>query len=361
MNGGQKRLTFTASFLTITAMPRRNTNELHGEIPIAFVRMLSDYLKAHNRRLSDCLDVDIARSDNHFRLPAQQWQSCLQQVSDELKDPFLGLNLGQSMTVQHLGVMGYVLLSCPNLGAALQRLERYQRLLYDLNPMQQHITGNHIRLQWGTEYGRPGALMDETAVTALVQIARDITGHDVPVSSVSFVNERPKTTAPYESFFGGKLQFESSRTEVVFPIALLSLPLRQPDANLLGMLETQAEQLLSELSPETSELAHAVRREILRQTPEGKGSIDDIAQALHFSPRTLHRKLLAEGLRYRALRESALTELANRHLQDKGLTIAEVALLLGYSEQSAFTRAYKGWTGLTPRQQRLRGSDSFRL
>lgn len=337
-------------------MSKTSTTNLKGEIPIAFVRMLSDFLQSRNQSIKDFLadysDENLSLDDHQSRLPVQQWQSCLDKVSSKLQDPLLGLHLGQTITAQHLGVLGYVLLSCPQLGAALERMERYQRLLYDLNPMQQHITDQHIKLQWGTDYGRPGALVDETAVTAMVQFARDITGREIPVQSVCFVNERPDDTSAYENYFGGTVQFAQSQTEIVFDIEWLSQPLRQPDAGLLSMLESQAEGLLLKLPDSKSTLAQAVRREIMRQVPEGKGNIADIAQALHYSPRTLHRRLLEEGLQFRAMRESALTQLANRYLQDKGLSIAETAQLLGYSEQSAFTRAYKAWTGLTPRQYR---------
>ncbi len=85
---------------------------------------------------------------------------------------------------------------------------------------------------------------------------------------------------------------------------------------------------------------------------EGEVSLERIASALHTSPRTLHRRLEALDLGFRELRDDTRRRLAEQHLADRGMGIAEVALMLGYSEQSAFTRAFKRWTGVTPSASR---------
>ncbi|MGH8517324.1 MAG: AraC family transcriptional regulator ligand-binding domain-containing protein, partial [Panacagrimonas sp.] len=252
------------------------------------------------------------------------------------------------VTPRHFGVMGYVLLACGTLGAALMRLHRYQRLVYDVSAMRIEPDGRSVTLEWGTENGCPGRLVDETAVTALVQFARDVTGAvETPVDAVHFVNEPPRSATPYRRYFGGEVLWVQDATRVRLPLSLLSRPLRQPDAALLGLLESQAEHLLAEL-PEAGDLEQAVRRAVAATVREGEVSLERVASSLHTSPRTLHRRLEILGRGFRELRDDTRRRLAEQHLSDPGVTVAEVALLLGYSEQSAFTRAYKRWTGSTP-------------
>ncbi|THD04125.1 hypothetical protein B1810_07090 [Panacagrimonas perspica] len=283
------------------------------------------------------------------RYPVERWRRHLEKAAAHLQDDDLGLHLGRTVTPRHFGVMGYVLLACGTLGAALTRLHRYQRLVYDVSPMRFETHGNSVTLEWGTENGRPGRLVDETAITALVQFARDVTGAvDTTIDEVHFVNEPPANPASYRRYFGGQVRWEQDATRVSLPLSLLARPLRQPDAALLGLLEQQAETLLADL-PEAGDLEQAVRRAVGSTVREGEVTLERIASALHLSPRTLHRRLDALELGFRELRDDTRRRLAEQHLADPGMGIAEVALLLGYSEQSAFTRAFKRWTGSTPR------------
>lgn len=335
-------------------MPRTDTHPrdepAHGVVPSTYVRLLYEYLELRGVDAAALLGEPAPNPVGSApgRYPVARWRRHLQTAATHLDDADFGLHLGQTVTPRHFGVMGYVLLACGTLGAALQRLHRYQRLVYDVSPMRLHAAGDAVTLEWGTEHGRPGRLVDEAAITALVQFARDVTGdrgHAVP--AVHFVNEPPPSLAPYRKYFGGEVLFEQTATRVRLPLSLLTQPLRQPDAALLGLLEAQAESLLAEL-PEAGDLEQAVRRAVAASAREGEVSLERVASALHASSRTLHRRLESIGLSFRELRDDTRRRLAEQHLADPGIGIAEVALLLGYSEQSAFTRAFRRWTGVTP-------------
>lgn len=344
-------LTEPAPFLIVLAMPapRRPAETAHGVVPGSYVRLLYEYL--------DALGVDAARllgepapqpdRPTPGRYPVERWCRHLATAAGHLRDPDLGLHLGQTVTPRHFGVIGYVLLACGTLGAALTRLHHYQRLVYDVSPMRFTAQGAHVTLEWGTENGRPGRLADETAITALVQFARDVTGTTTTMDAVHFVNAPPASLEPYRRYFGGEVLFEQDATRVRLPLSLLAKPLRQPDAALLTLLEQQAQSLLADL-PEAGDLEQAVRRAVASLAREGEISLERVAASLHTSPRTLHRRLEALSLGFRALRDDTRRRLAEQHLADRGIGIAEVALLLGYSEQSAFTRAFGRWTGQTP-------------
>lgn len=335
------------------AAPRRGAEPARGVVPASYVRVLYEYLAAQGVDAPALLGEPApdASGPAPGRYPVARWRQHLERAAAHLHDDDLGLHLGQTVTPRHFGVMGYVLLACGTLGAALTRLHRYQRLVYDVSALHLTASGSSVTLEWGTEHGRPGRLVDEAAITALVQFARDITDAHTAIEAVHFVNEPPRSLEPYRRYFGGEVLFEQDATRVRLPLALLARPLRQPDAALLGLLEQQAEQLLGQL-PEAGDLEQAVRRAVAAAAREGDISLERVASALHTSPRTLHRRLESLNLGFRALRDDTRRRLAEQHLADPGMTLAEIALLLGYSEQSAFTRAFGRWTGNTPLQAR---------
>lgn len=315
-------------------------------MPAHYVRLLDDFLRQRGQDPERLLGPATAAADGP-RYPVAQWKLRLEAAARQLRDPLLGLHLGQTITPAHLGALGYVLLACGTLGAALQRLERYQRLIYDVNPLRQTLSGASITLSWGVEQGRPGALVDECAISALLQFARNITGQRLAPEEVAFVNPAPADLKPYTDFFAAPVQFAQAETRVRFPLQQLALPLRQPDTALLAILEQQAEAQLGGL-PRSDDFEQAVRRHIARLARESEPSLEQVADALHLSSRTLRRRLDERGTPFRSLLDSTLRRIAEDYLRDSRLQLAEVALLLGYSEQSAFNRAFRRWTGTTP-------------
>lgn len=326
---------------------------LTGHVPAAYVRLLFDYL-ADQGIDAEALLSEAAPTQTDQRLqryPVARWCALLERASIKLNDPLLGLHLGQTIETRHLGMLGYVLLACGTLAGALQRLERYNRLLYDVNALRLETGSDTVAMIWGTEHGRPGPLADETAITALVKFARDITGQaDLAPRVIEFINPQPPDLTPYTGWFGCPVRFEQDSTRVVLPLSLLTLPLRQPDPALIAALEAQAESLLAEL-PDEDFIARS-RQVISRLLREGEPGLDPVATELHLSPRTLHRRLEAEGWNYRQLLADTRLALAKEYLIDERLSLPEIALVLGYSEQSAFNRAFKQWTGETPRRWR---------
>lgn len=292
------------------------------------------------------------------------WRSMLERAQSQVGGPAFGLRVAQGITPRHFGIVGYLGLASANLGEALTRTERYASLVYDVNPMRLEMDAGQLVLRWGIENGRPGQLVDETGVAAMVQLARDITGNNWPVDRVCFVNPAPEDVSPYTDFFAGEVQFDQPHTELRIPFAYLQQPLRQPDASLLALLDQQAEAMLEREAQRNQNNAAArnedegyarnagsadeYRRVLIRLLREGDASADRLADAFHISARTLQRKLAAQGLRYQPLLDGTRRMLAQEYLSDGRLSMTDIASLLGYSEQSAFNRAFKRWTGTSP-------------
>lgn len=339
----------------VPALPARlyERDAVQGMVPLSFVRVLADYLQAKGvaphelipRRFS----VDAAQLAG--RMPAEAYCQLLIKAAERLHDPLLGLHLGRFMKPSQLGALGYVLLACENLGAALMRIQRYHRLVHDINPIEHELRNGQLVLSWGVAHGKPGALFDEVGITGIVQFGRDLCGQTLALHAVDFVNPPPPDTRPYSAYFGCPVRFAQPVTRLVIPLDTLAAPLRQPDPTLLKLMEAQVDAAMAEL-PQAGDLAETTRRVIAHLAPHGLPELEQVAHELRLSPRVFYRRLAEQGLNFRELREAALQQVAELHLRDPRLTLAEVSALLGYAEQSAFSRAFKRWTGTAPLQWR---------
>lgn len=333
---------------------------LHGNISAAYLNVLADYLRPYGLVIAEMPTGPALlrrQVDGAIVVPVQEWRTLLEQVSHRLAQPDLGLRLGQSARLAHLGLLGYVLQSCVTLGVALERLQHYERLINDINRMHWSLAsgpeGPEVVLIWGVERGRPGPLVDECAVTTLLQIARQITGLTSAPCGIDFVNPEPADLTPYETFFQCPVRFNQTLTRIRFPADWLPLPLQHRDPHLQVLLEKQVDELLKQL-PEEDDFVQQVRRRMAQRLRQERVTLADIAADLHLSERTLHRRLQEAGTNFRALWESTRHHLAEEYLRDRRLTLTEVAGLLGFSEQSAFTRSFRRWTGQGPKAWRSR-------
>jgi len=278
------------------------------------------------------------------------WRALLERAQAEVGGPAFGLRVAAGITPRHFGIVGYLGLACASLGEALQRTERYASLVYDVNPLRLVVEGASLVIRWGTENGKPGQLVDETGIASMVQLARDMTGQSWPVERVAFVNPAPAELAPYRAFFGGEVEFGQVCTELQIPLGYLQQPLRQPDAALLALLDRQAEAML--VRGRDADGSDPYRRVLIRLLREGRASLPELAAAFHVSQRTLQRRLVDEDMRFQQLLDDTRRMLAHEYLCDSRLTLTDIAELLGFSEQSALTRAFRQWTGTTPTRWR---------
>jgi AraC-like DNA-binding protein len=322
-------------------------------IPESFVHLLYDYLQAHGIDPQALLGEPRppVHHDHPGSFPIELWTTLLQRAAEHLHDPTLGLQLGQHITPRHAGLLGYLLIASSNLEQALQRLDRYQQLIYDVTPMQCRQGADHVDLVWGAEQGRPGNLVDETSITALVQFCRDITGQHLQPLRVQFINPPPADLAPYHDYFGCPVWFDQAETVVRVATAALAYPLRAADPALGEVMERHAETLLAKL-PQEQPLIEQLRQIIAACLHLGEPSIDAIAAQLGRSARSLQRDLQASGSSFRKVLNGLRKELALAYLPQPHLSLLDIAMLLGYTEQSAFSRSFRQWSGVAPSEYR---------
>ncbi|ERO65708.1 MULTISPECIES: AraC family transcriptional regulator [Pseudomonas] len=322
-------------------------------VPETYVQLLYDYLKAHGHDPVSVLEEPWPQPDPNGAggVDVEHWEHMLAMAARQLGDPLLGIHLGRTISARHFGVLGSVLLACNTLEAALARLERYLRLVFDVLPMYRREGQGWVEIVWDTSEYQPGPLVNETGIVAMVQFCRDLVVGAVDPIQIDFNHQGPTDPGPYEEFFGCPVRFAQAQAVMRFAPDVLAMPLKSPDPALITLLEQHADRLLAQL-PQQDEMVEQVRKTISRELHEGEPSIERIGARLRLSPRTLQRRLQETGTTFRGELNLVRHELALSYLRDPRLQIVDIAMLLGYSEHSAFTRAFKEWSGQTPLEAR---------
>ncbi len=327
-----------------------------------FVRLLFDYLENRGIAAPALLGVPRPARDSGpgATYPLQQWRAMLELARTRLGDPLLGLHLGQTITPSHFGMLGYLLLNSANLGEALTVGNKYLRLLLQRS-MQMHVHARDasISIEWEMERETLDALSMEVHLSALAALTRNISGQSLPMESVRFTHSRCGEQEAYDDYFGCRVLFDQPVLGARFPASYLRLPVRNADPDLLILLANHANAVLDSLPSSSDSLKHAVQGCIVRIMHSAEPGIEQVAELMHMSPRTLQRRLDENNLNFRQLLDETRLRLAQAYLNDPRLQIKDVAHLLGFSEQSAFNRAFKRWTGISPGQFAKTQTDSL--
>ncbi len=324
-------------------------------IPETFAQLLYEYLDARGVDAKSVLGQSRPLPQAHLLggVNIDRWVDMVERAARHLDDPLLGLHLGQTIAPRHLGVMGYVLMACETVGAGIERMGRYQRLISDVHPMTQRTGDGYVELVWNVSERRPGMLADTVGITAAVQFGRNLAGAQMSPVFIQFPYEKPANTQAYLDYFNCPLTFDPSLDETIIRNSTenLALPIQSADASLSEVMERQAEQMLA-LLPQEEPIVEQVRRAAAKLLHDGEPDIEAVAAKLCQSSRTIQRRLTRAGTTFRTELALVRRQMAEGYLRDPRLAIAEVAQLLGYSEHSAFTRSFKQWTGLSPQQWR---------
>jgi AraC-like DNA-binding protein len=192
-----------------------------------------------------------------------------------------------------------------------------------------------------------GRDVSEFIVAAWVVVARQATGVDFAPLQVRFRHPRPTSLEAHRRLFRAPIRFGEPVNGLVVRRALLQTPLTRADPGLCAVLDRHVRELLERI-PRATALRERVRQLAAQALSTGPPRAATLAHRLHMSRRTLQRQLQGDGTSARELVDTLRRDLAMRYLSDGQVAIAEVAFLLGFSEASAFHRAFRRWSGTTP-------------
>jgi AraC-like DNA-binding protein len=168
-----------------------------------------------------------------------------------------------------------------------------------------------------------------------------------------FLHAAPDDTLPFEKFFNCPVRFAAGENAIIFDRELLSRPLVQADAELNLAMRDEARLVIARLQG-GHDIVSRVRQALVPLMPKCETMLKHVAASLGVTPRTLQRRLVQAEVSFHGLLDSSRRELAQVYLRDSSLSALDVALLLGYAEQSSFTRAFRHWFGTTPSAWRAR-------
>jgi AraC-like DNA-binding protein len=266
--------------------------------------------------------------------------------------PDFGLIAAEHLQPVHLDIVEYAARAQPTLRGALEHAIRYYALLHDGFEAKFVLDDQYATLQLGFGDLALAGSAYEFVLAVHLLAARRMTGKpDLSPAVVKFKHARPEDITHHEKLFRSQLQFGRLEYALIYPLSYMELPLIQADSGLAQLLERHAAEALQRLG--RSALLRERVGEYVRQDLTGKLTAEHMAKRLGMSPRTLHRRLVDEGVTYRALVDDVRREMALHCLRDPQLAIGEVGYLLGFTTSAAFHRAFRRWTGTTATQYRM--------
>jgi AraC-like DNA-binding protein len=291
--------------------------------------------------------------DDSVRLTCKGQISFLELVAKALQDDFLGFHLAESCDLREMGLLYYVAASSESLGDALRRLERYSTIgnegvALHVRPGEDFaVTFHYVGVERHSDRHQI-----ESFLTLLVRLSRQLTNCRLRPSRVSFCHRRKGGLPELGTFLGCDVVFGAHRDEVAFPGTAKEMLVVDADPYLNKVLIKYAEEARLHREGGGGTFQAGVENTIAPLLPHGKARAAEIARRLGMSSRTLARRLASEGLTFAGILTELRADLASKYLNDEDLAISQIAWLLGYQEVSAFTHAFKRWTGKTPREAR---------
>jgi AraC-like DNA-binding protein len=291
-----------------------------------------------------------------IRLKVRNQIAFLNLVADAVGDELLGFHLAQDFDLREIGMLYYIMSSADALGDALQRATRYGRMVNEgLQLTWRENEGLIITFEYIGVARHQDRHQIEFFMVSLVRLVRQLSGLNLFPERVDVTHHRGRFHSEFKKFFGCEVAFGSGTDEIAFPATVVPMPLASADSFLGALLIAQIKQTRSSrLRP--AELRITVENEIVPLLPHGNAQAPAIARKLGMSQRTLARRLASEGLSFTGVLDELRRDLAQHYLSEADVPVTTVAWLLGYQEVSAFSHAFKRWTGTTPKQVRMTAS-----
>ncbi|MEM9191187.1 MAG: AraC family transcriptional regulator [Myxococcota bacterium] len=301
-------------------------------------------------------EEDIA--SNEARVPAESLYRLLDILVRELDDPGVPIHIVQSANLADLHVMGFAVMTSLNAQDAIERACRYYRLLTDTGFYQLDVDDEQYHIRWVSDPPRTlgERLSAESAIAGYLHHMRSSAGRSVVPTNVSFTHPAPEDLRVHRSFFRGPVRFSADYAGFSFLRSdMKDVVPQRADPALNAFFVRHAEGMLEELGPAT-DLVLRSRDVISRVLASGEPSIAVVSKQLGMSERTLRRALKKEGSSFRELVDDVRRCRAESLLQSDRTTISEIAFLLGFSDASAFSRAFRRWCGVSPQAFRQTSS-----
>jgi AraC-like DNA-binding protein len=283
------------------------------------------------------------------RYRAEGQTEAWRKAAELIEDPYFGLKTGQFWIPADFHALGCAFLTSSTLSTALHRLARYVSVVSDVVEVDIGEDADNVSVILRPDanlYAIPCAPQEDGGWAVILAMCRTAYGQALDPVQVRVRHGVPTCVADYSRLFRCPVVFDAPESSILFSRSDAIRPLPSRNRELAQANDKILSDFLGTLRKD--DIITRVKMAITDELASGAPTDDRIAQSLFMSCRTLSRKLNARGTNYSQLLEAVRRELAERYIADPALTIGEIAFLLGFSEQSAFSRAFRRWTGQPP-------------
>ena len=301
------------------------------------------------------LDRAVLSNPEGF-IPCSTFARLLEEAARATGDSCFGLHFGERFNLKNIGPLTYVVLNSPTIAVADEHVARYLKLYNQAAKVFFTVDERHAYLQYVLQDLDIDVPRQENEYSMAIRLntIRMMVGSQWAPLEVRFAHESPKQISEHLRIFGAPVLFGYSTNTFVVDRAFLERQIPAADERLYEIMTKYLERILEEM-PQEHEVLASVRRAVAESMREGEPSLARVAKKMAMSPRTLQRQLKEQGIDFKELIDDTRRRFAQSYLRNRNNTLTEIAFLLGYSEASAFNRAFKRWTGSTPLAYRSMG------
>lgn len=267
----------------------------------------------------------------------------------------LPLRVGASMRCEDYGAFGLAWKSALNLRGSCERAERYARALTNVAMYQvrEAEEGVYMELHRDGERTLGLRLSNEATIASIAAITQEVSTTNFQPLEIFFRHRAPESTVTHQRHFGCPVSFATELDALLISHEQMQQPNQLGDRGISKFFDAHLDEELSKYD-DNAALERRLRIHVSQALSAGVPRISSIAGGLGMSGRTLQRRLSERGYSFQVLVDESRRELAERLLEETEYPLAQVAFLTGFSEQSAFNRAFKRWAGQTPRSFRIK-------
>ena len=296
----------------------------------------------------DHLPIPYHKANTLQAVPAENFFE-LHEILDMKLGPGFSVRVGQQMKIEDYGVLGLSWRTCSWAGEIFDRSERYFKLLSNTYVFKVEKGEQTSTVYLNREPHRRGLeLSNEATISATVVVLQAMTEKEIAPTKVTFKHGAPAKLTDYERAFNCEVLFNQPSYSITYLTSDLELKTAKADQSINQFLLERVDEETKGIEISASKVANDIQLLIKEALPSGIPSIAQICDHVGMSNRTLSRRLSENGVTFRDLIQRTQEETSKDLLKNTQRSITEIAFETGFSEQSAFNRAFKRWTGLSP-------------
>lgn len=350
-----KIVVFCATFVIIGSM-NATPSSASISVSVTVLKQLFLYLNSLNvdsNAFLGSLGINpaIIKAPDTY-IPIETYLLIQDEAAHYTNDPYFGLHMGEYAEAGSWSILGYLMMNCKTLGEAFGKSARYSRIVGNMIEGSVKFRFNKIRAILDTPPHAPKMTRHcfESTISSSVRMIRTLTGVQLSPLEVRFTYPEPESTAEYERIFCCPVKFGQKENSFTIPLNYVNKPIPMANPGLREYFEKYALDVIAEMDRQ-DEYTRMVTKIILSRLDDEKLSIRKVAKELSMSVRTLQNRLKDEGVVFSQLHRDIRQQLAKKYLREN-YTVEDITYLLGFSEPSVFRKAFKKWSGFTPKQFR---------